>query len=381
MHPEDFTLDMKRTNQRDTVRELGGTRANMYTVPWRGITRIPDYNIRKETDPGYPAHVAWLRKSIYANGYNGTKPMVGFTGLADGKPAILLTDGYSRLDGVEGAAEDGRDVEFVTMIVLPNEATARQVTIDLAIGNGGRQLTPLGLAIVCERLQRQGLSVKEIADHLAIEPRYVSDLRMLIKAPEEIRRQVSEGAIAATLAIQMLREDVERATERIAAAGAIAKAAGKKKVTAKHIKAAEAPLIAAQEAPKLQAPPSAQFDNSAWPFPKDRTSSQTTDARTRDLLQDGEVATRLEKASTESGPVTRSKHSDHAAECEMLDWLAQFFARVDSARVESDNTSVRLERINADGSYEEVAWGATFAEAVKSAMNRMPLAALLRGEP
>ena len=372
MQAEDFALDMTRTNQRSTVLELGGTRANMFTVPWRQITRIPDFNIREETDPGYPAHVAWLRKSIYVNGYNGTKPMVGYTGLLNGKPAILLTDGYSRLDGVEGAAEDGRDVEFVTMIILPNEATARQVTIDLANGNGGRQLTPLGLAIVCERLQRQGLSAKEIADHLAIEPRYVSDLRMLIKAPEEIRRQVSEGAIAATLAIQMLREDIERATERIAAAGAIAKAAGKKKVTAKHIKAAEAPLIAAQDAPKTQVPPSAQFENSAWPFPKDRMPVPTADARTGDLLQDGEMATRLEKPSTDPGPVSTTRPGRRPTPAERMEWLALFFHHRKNACIDAFYGSVSLTYDEAADQPVKVAEADTIEQVIDKAMIQFP---------
>lgn len=434
MLPEDFTLDLTRTNQRNTIAELGGTRANMFNVPWRQISRIPGYNVREETDPGYPQHVAWLRKSIFANGYDATHPMIGFTGLKDAVPAIWLTDGYSRHEAVAGAADDGRDVESVTMIVLPNEATAREVMIALATGNNGRQLTPLGLAIVVERLQRQGLAVKEIAHHLAIEPRYVSDLRMLIKAPEDVRRQVADGAIAATLAIQMLREGAERASERIAAAGAIAKAAGKTKVTAKHVKAAEAPLLRSPEPlttdirPYILAPHcvvgtrvqvhseargpsgmrmkccgrigtvvalgekgriSVKFDDGsshgaltnadvvyAPDEPTEAEALPPLEIRTGDLLQNGDAATPLEKPSTDPGPVTTTRPALPPTPAERMEWLALFFASRDHACVDSYGGAVFVSCTPAVGEPGNIAEGDTIDQAINNAMAKIPYATL-----
>ena len=76
------------------------------------------------------------------------------------------------------------------------------------------------------------------AARLAVTPRYLDDVLLLVNSPKAVRTAVLEGNVSSTMAIQELRkagDKPEKAAERIEAAVAKAKAAGKTKATAKDV--------------------------------------------------------------------------------------------------------------------------------------------------
>ncbi len=213
-----------------------------YKVPRDKIRVIEGFNIRNASDPEYKAHIRWLADSMKANGYMEDKPLAGYVAKDPdtGENIVYLTDGHSRLAGVDLANSEGCEFNMLPLVVKPKGTSMEDLTVALYTSNGGKPLTVFETAMLCKRLLGMGLTEKQIAERLGFKAgkKYVDDLLTLVAAPKELREMVATGAVGASLAISTIKADGPvKAAKKLATAVDKAKADGKKKVTPKAMRA------------------------------------------------------------------------------------------------------------------------------------------------
>lgn len=178
----------------------------LFQVALDKVRTLPDFNVRVES-PDYREHIESLTESIRVNGFDKSKPLAGFVGKDGEDDVVYLIDGHSRL-----SAAQSLELPHVPIVVRKDPPSVQEATIALHTNNSGRPLTPLELGIVVKRLKATTeLSMAEIASHLAITPRWASEVLMLAEAPAKVRQFVADGAVSATKAMTLLRKDPKAA--------------------------------------------------------------------------------------------------------------------------------------------------------------------------
>lgn len=217
---------------------VGISSGDLWKMPIDRLRIIPGYNARPK-DEDYKAAVREYADSFKANGYDQTKPMAGFVIEENGEHYIGLTDGHTRYEAIALANKEGAEIEIVPVTTHPRGTSMEDITVALVTANSGRPLKPYGVAVVCKRLVGYGMDVSEIARRLSLTKPYVDALLGLLASPKALREMVSSGQVSATLAMETVKKvGTKEATKAITKGVAVAKKAGKDKVTAKHVKAA-----------------------------------------------------------------------------------------------------------------------------------------------
>lgn len=211
-----------------------GKKNDMWMVKVSSLTIMDDFNVRSKNE-AYFAKVREIADSIKANGFYSHKPFACLVMKNSGDEVIAVYDGHTRYDGLQLAISEGAAVERVPVVVAPAGTTLEDITVGLVTNNSGDKLEPLALGVVCKRLIGYGLDNTTIAKRLGMTPAYVGSLLSLIGAPKKIRDMVSDGKVAATLAVDVLRSEGEHAVAVLESGFETAKVAGKTKVTKKNI--------------------------------------------------------------------------------------------------------------------------------------------------
>lgn len=221
------------------MKDAAAKSTKLYKVPVDKIMPIPGFNVRVES-PDYIAHRDTLAQSIKANGFDQTQPLAGYVAKTDEGNVIYVTSGHTRLAAVQklnAEAGEGEKIDTLPVLVHPTATSLTDLTVALHTSNNGRPLSPFELGVVVKRLLKEdGADKAKIAERLAVTPRYLDDVLLLVNGPKAVREAVLDGKVSSTLAIQELRaagDKPEKAAEKIAAA--VEKAAPGKRVTKKAL--------------------------------------------------------------------------------------------------------------------------------------------------
>lgn len=199
-------------------------------------------------------------KNQHPKPYGVHTPITGF--YQEGK--LALNHGHHRVSSVREMLHDGTLDRLVKEGVLTQEDVDRIVNIPLTrvappIGkdeastkraeallylrqitdNSGRNYSPLECARTCQLVEtKYGLSQAEIANILGKSVSQISNWLKLMDMPQNIQEDISEGTIASTLVLELVRDHGEtKAVELIKNAVEKAKnnGSGKSKVTKKDV--------------------------------------------------------------------------------------------------------------------------------------------------
>ncbi|KUZ66841.1 hypothetical protein WI36_24035 [Burkholderia ubonensis] len=220
------------SGNREVIRSVATGRPDAYMIPI-GIVRIREgFNDARKADPDYPAHVREIADSMKANGWLRHKPLVGVItpeGLA------VPSDGHSRYEAALLANSEGAGIEQIPFMPEQKGTNEDDRIFGLILNNNGRRLTPMGEAIVIKQLIGRGIAEKEIARRTGYSITKVQNALTLIAAPTQIRDMVSAGEVSATTAIKTIKEHGAQAVGQLQEAKETAAAAGKTRVTGKHL--------------------------------------------------------------------------------------------------------------------------------------------------
>ena len=128
------------------------------------------------------------------------------------------------------------DITSVPVRLAPESMSIEEIIMQLAPANETRSFSPLEKGLLAQRMISYRKSVADIAANFKCSTEYVHQLLLLAAAPSKVRQMVSDGAVPAALAIEVMRgPEPEKAVQNLQQAVATAKAQGKTKATAQHM--------------------------------------------------------------------------------------------------------------------------------------------------
>jgi ParB family chromosome partitioning protein len=232
------------------MKDTHSSSRDLWQVDVELLEVMDGFNVRVK-DAEYHAHIRRLANSMKEEGYFQDKPLAAFVAKEGDGQHIYVTDGHCRLEAVKLAIKEGAEIVKIPAVVAQAGSSLEDLTVALVRANDGKPLKPLEIAIVCKRLSRFGWEPKEIARKLDFSVQYVDGLLLLIASPVEVRKMVEDGTVAASTAIDTLRDHGDKALEKLVTGLEAAKAKGKARVTSKHIAGAVFKKEVKKAAPSL----------------------------------------------------------------------------------------------------------------------------------
>lgn len=213
------------------LRDIAKARGEMYFLKPSQINIEEGFNVRDFTAKDTKEHLKTIKASIKEQGI--TNP--GIIRMVDGK--IVLVSGHTRHQAALELEQEG-DKDIVFPVILEAKGTSevdRQA--NLHVNNMSKNFAVLELSELAVRLAKIGnLNASQVAKKLHVSPAYVGSLNLLYTAPEKLKKMVRDGDVAATMAIDMIREHGgDKALALLSDAQAEASANGKGKVTRKSL--------------------------------------------------------------------------------------------------------------------------------------------------
>lgn len=233
----DFELELTAGSVSSAMTAAGATKGpEVRLVPRDSIHVLDGFNPRVTGTPAWTEHIDELSTSIKQHGYYSDKPLAGFVAKdSEENDTIWVTDGHSRLEAYDKAVAGGMEPFPLPIMIKPKGTSMEDLNIALVRSNEGKRLTPYEFGIVAKRMTAFSHEPKAIAKMFGVTPRYIDDLLVLMASPKGVRELVALDKVSAGLAIEMIRKHGDKALEKLKAGLETAKAAGKTKMTGKHV--------------------------------------------------------------------------------------------------------------------------------------------------
>lgn len=230
---ENFELSMVPGSVKGAMH--GAKSSDLWKVPLSKLRVKEGFNVRVQNE-AHAEQVRFIADSMKANGFFPDKPIAGYVSKENGESVIYVVDGHTRLQAVHLANSEGAEITELPVVTKPAGTSMEDLTVALVVSNGGRNLTPYEVALVCKRLIGFGMTETEIARRIGKSRNYVSDLLLLAGAPRSITNMVQDGTVSATLAVASFKKHGAQAAEVLEKGLEQATSSGKGKVTGKHLK-------------------------------------------------------------------------------------------------------------------------------------------------
>ncbi|MEF2073536.1 ParB/RepB/Spo0J family partition protein [Consotaella aegiceratis] len=216
--------------ERHGIKAIALGRSDVFRLDPRHLHVKEGWNSREvDFDPTDPEDLS-LAHSIAEVGVKEPLTIVW----EDGK--AFVTNGHRRRGATLHAIDVlGAEIKSVPAQTEDRYSSEADRVLSQIVRNSGKPLTPFEQSKVFKRLIDFGWSEKEIAAKVGRSEGWVRQLLELQAAPEEVKSLVRTNQVSATLAAKVTREAGPAAAERLAKAVETAKAAGKKRATAKHV--------------------------------------------------------------------------------------------------------------------------------------------------
>ena len=150
-----------------------------------------------------------------------------------------LTDGHRRLLAIELTNDNGANIFCLPAVTESRAATEadKVTTMLIRSGGGSKPLTPLEMGGVVKRLIDLGQTKEEIAEYIGKTTKYIHKLLDIQAMAKELKKQVSNGTVSASTALDEYKSSGDQAADNIKKAAEDAEGkTGKKKVTKKSLK-------------------------------------------------------------------------------------------------------------------------------------------------
>lgn len=225
------------------IAALSQGRSDVYKVDPRKIKIKQNWNSRDFSDPANIEHVDNLAQSIAAKGV--LEALTVF--FEDGQ--AYVSDGECRLRGAMRAIEHYK-APLTTIPVKSEDRYANEADrlANQYTRNTGKPFSAIELSNHFKRLLGLGWTASDIAKKIGISAARVSQVLGLQTLPEPVKAMVTQGQVAASTAVALVKEvGGTQAEKQLSQGWATAQAEGKDKVLPKHI-----PAMATALEPKEQ---------------------------------------------------------------------------------------------------------------------------------
>jgi ParB-like chromosome segregation protein Spo0J len=211
------------------IKDVAEGRSDLFRVAPDQLHIKEDWNSRNDNDPENAAHIEGLATSIAELGVKQPLTIYQDAGI------FYVSDGHCRLKAVRLAIERGAEIKTVPVQLEDRYSNEADRIFSQIVRNSGKPLAPFEMGRVFKRLVAFGWTIEEISKKSGINRGWVSELLELQASAAEVQEMVVTGKVSATLAIERLKTDGDRAGAVLTQAVATAEAAGKTRATKKHI--------------------------------------------------------------------------------------------------------------------------------------------------
>jgi ParB-like chromosome segregation protein Spo0J len=227
---------LKKDRRQGGIKDIATSRNETFQVNPYLLVVKPGWNARDFSDPTNTEHIDDLARSIAKIGVQ--EPLTAYWD----KSAPVLTNGECRLLATFRAIEVyGAEIRSIPVKVEPKGNGEAERLRRQLVGNSGKSFSALETAVVCKRLLDLGWTVQQISENtIKLSVQRVTQLLELHEAPVEIKKMITEGTVASTLALEVLKKSKseEDAVKTLRKAVSKATAVGKTKATKKHLNGA-----------------------------------------------------------------------------------------------------------------------------------------------
>jgi ParB/RepB/Spo0J family partition protein len=182
-------------SQKETELKVG--RTDLYKVPFSLLRVVEGRNPRIDF-----GDIDGLVESIRENGVK-----LPLSGRKDADGFYYIKDGGRRYKAMEILYKEGIEVLAPFWANEGRGANEEQILADMVLSNGGKEFTPLELAIIVKRYVNWNWELKDIAKRLGMDKTYPPRLLRLANAPKKFQNMVQRGTISATTAMKILTKD------------------------------------------------------------------------------------------------------------------------------------------------------------------------------
>lgn len=243
MTEQSMELNLLPGNVKKAV--AGASSGDLWMVARSQLRFHPKLQPRDRNTQNYKDRVRFIADLIKANGYDRAYPLQVYPAKEDGQDVLYVVQGHRRTEAVDLAATEGKVIESIPCITTDRGTTMEDLIFMTMNGNEGEPLAPIEKANRIKELLSCNVSLETIAARTGYGVGYVKDLLSILETPRDVREMVSEGKVAASVAVKAVKEHGKKAGEVLKAGLDLAKAKGKDKVTPKHLRlAASKPELA-----------------------------------------------------------------------------------------------------------------------------------------
>ena len=245
---------IKILGHREVSMEVRGARGKANpTILLEHFYIIPGLNARLKT-PEWEAHIEWLTARIIHEGFREDCPLLVFpTEDASGNQKYGIISGESRFHAATRAAKRGSDVKSLPVVLCPEGSSMEEMSVQVATSNSGKPFTPLEMAYLAQRFAKWRKEPAEIAAIMKVSSNYVNQMLRIAAAPHEVRAMIQDGDVSFATALASLTNDSTAAVESLKKGVAMAKAAGKTRLTSKFLPEKQAQKAARTFSPDMLA--------------------------------------------------------------------------------------------------------------------------------
>lgn len=211
------------------IKDVAAGRSDLFRVAPDQLHIKDDWNSRNDNDPENKAHIEALAISIAEVGVKQPLTVYQDEGI------FYVSDGHCRLRAVRLSIERGAEIKTVPVQLEDRYSNEADRIFSQIVRNSGKPLAPFEMGRVFKRLVAFGWTIEDISKKSGINRGWVTELLELQASTAEVQEMVATGRVSATLAIERLKTDGDRAGAVLTQAVATAEAAGKTRATKKHI--------------------------------------------------------------------------------------------------------------------------------------------------
>ncbi|RGE41342.1 hypothetical protein DZC30_18715 [Comamonas testosteroni] len=227
---------IKILGHREISMEIRGERGKANpSVNLENFYIVPGLNGRLKT-PEWEDHIEWLTGRIIQEGFREDCPLLVFPTVdGAGNQKYGIISGESRYHAATRAAKRGAAIKSLPVVLCPEGSSMEEMSVQVATSNSGKPFTPLEMAYFAQRFAKWRKEPAEIAAILKVSTNYVNQLLRIAAAPHEVRSMIQDGDVSFGTALASLTNDSTGAVESLKKGVAMAKAAGKTRLTNKFL--------------------------------------------------------------------------------------------------------------------------------------------------
>lgn len=210
------------------IKDFSQGRTDVYKLAPSDLHIKEGWNTRDITTPENVEHIEQLSKSIAEIGVREPLKVVW----EDNK--AYITNGHCRYHAIMLAIKNGSEIKSVPVLVEDRHANEADRIFTQIASNSGKPFTQLEQAKVFKKLLDLGWSQKDVASKSGLSGGRISQILELLTLPEPIKAMVANGQVSASMAVQTVKTDGEKAIEKLATAVTTANADGKTRAMPKH---------------------------------------------------------------------------------------------------------------------------------------------------